>query len=653
MEIQEKYKSKLNEGQFKAVTTTEGPVLIIAGAGAGKTHALINRVSYLIECGVTPESILLLTFTNAAANEMKSRAASMLDERCEKITACTYHSFCAAILRKYGKNIGIPAGFSIMTPSDVNDGIGFVRAKNDKYKMKGFPKNAVIAGIFSAHINKGIPIFSVLEMEKYRSYRIFKNEIEDLFEEFQVYKKSKDLLDYDDLLIEFYKLLNIEWINKQISDTYKYIMVDEFQDTNNLQEKIILALRKTNNNIAVVGDDYQSIYAFRGSNVDNFINFPNKLPGCKKVVLDMNYRSTQEILDLANNVMHVHANFGFKKNMKANNKSGNKPFVWSEGNSIEEAYWIVKQIKEMHKDGKAYKDIAILERNSSNSFMIEQLLTEAGIPYDKKGGLKLMEHACVLDIIAYLKCLVNAHDDLAWWRILQLHPGIGDTYARNIAQSSIINDDFLIYNNYKKRKFYPELVLLDTEYKKLHEMNLEDNSLEKQYDEICEFYFSLRERVANEMDTTEDKRGEYLDEIKADKETLALVKTLIIQHKTASGFLDAITLDATPDVTQDANADKLTISTIHSAKGLEWDTVFILDCLEGDFPKNINPTQYGSPEDNEELRCFYVAITRAKTNLTIMCPTELIKYGKYMEGVPSHYLDESKDYYDSLDAPQR
>lgn len=536
MDITENYRKRLNDGQFQAATTINGPVLIIAGAGTGKTHTLINRVSYLIESGVAPESILLLTFTNAAANEMKLRAESMLDERCGKITACTYHSFCALMLRKYGKVIGIPNSFSIMTPADVNDGIGFVRAKNEKYKMRGFPKNATIAGIFSTHINKGIPISSVLEEEKYYKYNIYGNEIQELFYEFQAYKKSKDLLDYDDLLIKFYELLKIDSINNIISNSYKYIMVDEFQDTNNLQEKIILSLRKTNSNIAVVGDDYQSIYAFRGSNVDNFIDFPNKLPGCKKVVLDVNYRSTQEILNLANNVMNNHANFGYPKTMVSHSKTGNLPNVWSNGDSIQEAYWILEQIKKMHDSGKKYEDIAILERSSYSSFMLEQLLTQEGIAYTKKGGLKLMEHRCVLDMVAYLKCLTNPHDDLAWWRILQLHPGIGDTYARNLAQTSLIDNEFLIDNNYSKRKFYPECVVLHEEFIKLRNMNNIDNSLEKQYDEICEFYYNLRKRVIEEMETNEDARQEYMEELNSDKETLKLVKTLVVQHKTAAGF---------------------------------------------------------------------------------------------------------------------
>lgn len=318
------YKNKLNSAQYEAATTINGPLLIIAGAGTGKTYMLINRVAYMIEQGIPPESILLLTFTNAAADEMKKRANNILDDRCSRIHASTYHSFCAEMLRKYAKYIGFSNNFTIITPQDVKDAIKYVKAKNPIYKARQFPNCAKIAKIFSGAINNNISITQYVDKEHIEC-RNFTNELEQLYLEFQTYKKSRDMMDYDDILIYFYELLQNSIIQNRISNSYKYVMVDEYQDTNDLQEKIIIKLCQNNNNIAVVGDDYQSIYGFRGSNVNNFIGFPDKFSNCKRVTLSQNYRSSQEILDFANKIMDKHANFGYKKNMIAHRGYLNEP----------------------------------------------------------------------------------------------------------------------------------------------------------------------------------------------------------------------------------------------------------------------------------------------------------------------------------------
>lgn len=629
----DKYKSKLNAKQYDAVTTINGPLLIIAGAGSGKTHTLINRVSYMIESGIHPENILLLTFTNAAANNMKERASKILDERCNSITACTYHSFCAKMLRIYGNVVELDRNFTILSPSDVIDAISFVKAKNIDYKKRGFPKNSTVANIFSESINKNISINEVLNNNKYYKYKSFYYDLNNLFKDYTAYKKAKNFCDYDDLLLLFNILLDNDKIRDVISEKYKYIMVDEYQDTNLLQEQIVFKLSKKYKNIAVVGDDYQSIYAFRGSDINNILNFNKKIDNCKKTIININYRSTKEILNLANAVMDRNANFGFKKDMKDNNCSGEKPSLIECYDSKDEAAFIIKKIKEFQNKGINYKNIAILERNSFSSSFLEILLTQLNIPFNKMGGLKFLEHECVLDIIAYLKCLYNPLDELGWFRILKLCPGIGDIYARNLASLSLIDTNFLTNNPYEKRKFYKELIDLNIEFNKLKLLDYET-----QINEIVNFYCDLRKRIidiANVED--ESNRTEMYEKLNSDKEILQILIDIALKYKSANEFLDALILDSTPDQEKKDNA--VTISTIHSAKGLEWEYVFILDCVEGCIPNLDENDQRNSFKDNEELRCFYVAITRAKSDLYLMVPNVINKYGKIIPGNLTHYLD--------------
>lgn len=643
------YKEELNKEQFDAVQQINGPLLIIAGAGTGKTKTLIHRVAYLIDNGVQPENILLLTFTNAAANEMKKRAVDLLDERCKNITACTYHSFCAKMLRKYGKYINLPSDFSIITPNEVNDAIGLVKAQNKKYAIKGFPRKAECAGIFSECINKCISLELVLKQKKFSKFQIYFDLLRDLQEDFIKYKEDKKLLDYDDLLIYFKRLLDNDFMLKYIGNMYKYIMVDEYQDTNNIQEEIILKLSQNHHNIAVVGDDYQSIYAFRGSNINNILDFPRKFNICNKVILNRNYRSTQEILNLANNIMDKYANFGFKKNMLAENQNrtnGTLPQCICVDTTKEEADFILNKIKQLQNEGIPLNEIAVLERSSFSSFGLENLLNICSIPYEKYGGLKFLEHECILNVLAYLRCITNPYDELAWFRILQLHPGIGETYASRISQKCN-EKDFLIENKYKNKTFYEELILLNNEIERFKDIL----DFKIQLNEVCEFYIKLRQRVIENMQVEdEENRLAYLFALEADKKTLNVLKDMAADYISAIKFLDAIMLDA---MSNNDNQDKLIISTIHSAKGLEFHTVFIMDCIDGVFPSTNDPEldmTVDKDTDMEELRCFYVAITRAKENLYLMVPQVIFKYGQVIPGKLSHYLNENEEYYEIIEA---
>ena len=628
---------KLNPEQFEAATHMDGPLLIIAGAGSGKTHTLISRVIHLVENGVKPESILLLTFTNKAADEMKSRAISASDDRCGNIVACTYHSFCAAMLRQYAYAIGYKPNYTILSSSEVVDAIQFVKAKEgERFKrFKGFPPAKAIAAIISGATNKLMTIAAYMEAENSK-YMSFTHEVGAIAELYAAHKKSRNLMDYDDLLVLFAELLETsEKARSSISNTYKYIMVDEYQDTNAIQEKIIMSLRQDNRNLAVVGDDAQSIYAFRGSDVNIILNFANKMPGCKTVTLRTNYRSNDEIVQLSNASINLHKAKGFDKNMVGTYEAGRSPVMLRPENDGDEAVTVLDLISRFHIQGIPYQDMAVLARSSFTMYRLEGLLAEKNMAYEKVGGMKFLEHTCIVDVLAYLRCLTNPSDQLAWFRILKLLPHIGDIYAGRISEDCIEDRGFLFNSTHIKKSFATELMYLATQMERFEPMDFKS-----QLDSVISFYVKLRKRCIELADVEDEaSRTEMWAKLEEDKQVLDMLPVITAKYKTAAAFLDAITLDAAASPNSGGD-DPLTLSTIHSAKGLEWKVVFVLGCVEGVFPKEC---EEGSNADDEELRCFYVAITRAKEHLYISCPESTRLKGRYLYGQPTHYLNGCED----------
>ena len=635
--------SVLNENQREAATTINGPLLIIAGAGSGKTTVLINRVAYMIEQGIAPEKILLLTFTNKAADNMLNRARRLADDRCRYITACTYHSFCAKLLRKYHRYVGLPRDFEIMTPSHAVNALALVKARRHEYynTHRRMPKNQLVLGILSKAINTERSIAMVIS-EDYQKYEAEIAITSELIAEYQSYKKEKNLLDYDDLLTKTQELLGIDSVRRQISAQYQYVMVDEYQDTNALQEDILFTLCKDHHNLAVVGDDYQSIYAFRGSDINNILQFEKKMANCKVVMIDTNYRSTKQILDLANCMMKEHATFGYPKTMKDNHAVGEKVFLERVEDSFEESDFIVEKIKGLLEKGVSPEEIAVLERNASASTRLEIALQNAKIPFRKLGGLKFMERECVQDMLSILRVLVNRNtDEISWFRVLDLIPGIGNAYANKLV-GLITNDNFLVENDYKNHKFYSYLIETDRCLK----MAEGAMTPEEQYDLMYEFYINIKtEKTKQAKFEDEAERTAQLDKIEDDKVILHQLRELVLEYKNLIDFLDSIALDANPNV--DNTKDMVTISTIHSAKGLEWKVVFIMDCVESAFPKGY--VDHDQKEYDEELRCMYVAITRAKEELHIMAPYEVMVYGAYEESGVSRFLIGCEDLMEEKD----
>lgn len=628
---------KLNKFQYEAVMHDKGPALLLAGAGTGKTRTLIYRVAHLIESGVSPESILLLTFTNKAANEMKERAEKMLKEKCG-ITACTYHSFCVKMLRFYGKMAGISPDFTIISGPDEADIIDIIKSELNFQKLKNMPSASVFASMLSTCVNKRLTLEELLKEQKYWRFRQNERKLLLLREETKKYKEEHNLFNYDDILLKFDQMLtDYSNIARRIEDTYRYIMVDEYQDTNTLQDSIIRKIRTKNTNLMVVGDDMQSIYKFRGADVQNILSFPKRYTDCKVIYLTENYRSSQEILNLANHVM-TNATEGYQKNLRAQFSSQELPKVYGVNDTKTEAEFVLNRIKAKHAEGIPYNDICVLYRNSFQSYELEVLLNKAGLDFEKYGGIRFLDRAHIKDILAFLKIYSNPHDQLSWFRILQLHIGVGKVYAKNISEKCLENGpEHLINECHSRRKYRVYL-------KKLYEeiMSWEDKDFLQILNSCCAYYTAVREEtIKNQKVDSESTREESLQDLKKDKEDIEILVNMAKDYESVLDFLDAMTLDAAKS--KENAEDKLILSTIHSVKGLEFDTIILLDCVDDILPS----TMYiGSPEDNEDVRCMYVAVTRAKNTLYMIVPKIVLKYGKAIPGYLSRYIEDKEDLYD-------
>lgn len=631
---------KLNKFQYEAVMHDKGPALLLAGAGTGKTRTLIYRVAHLIESGVSPESILLLTFTNKAANEMKERAEKMLKEKCG-ITACTYHSFCVKMLRFYGKMAGISPDFTIISGPDEADIIDIVKSELNFQKLKNMPSASVFASMLSTCVNKRLTLEELLKEQKYWRFRQNERKLLLLREETKKYKEEHNLFNYDDILLKFDQMLtDYSNIARRIEDTYRYIMVDEYQDTNTLQDSIIRKIRTKNTNLMVVGDDMQSIYKFRGADVQNILSFPKRYTDCKVIYLTENYRSSQEILNLANHVM-TNATEGYQKNLRAQFSSQELPKVYSVNDTKTEAEFVLNRIKAKHAEGIPYNDICVLYRNSFQSYELEVLLNKAGLDFEKYGGIRFLDRAHIKDVLAFLRIYTNPSDELAWFRILQLHIGIGKVYARNISRKCLeYGPEYLIDDCHKRKKYGVHI-------RKLYD---EIQSWEgKEFLEIlkssCAYYAkTLENTIRNKKVDSESDREESLQDLERNKEDITILQEMAKDYDSALAFLDATTLDATKS--KEDEEDKLVLSTIHSIKGLEYDTVILLDCIDEILP---SARYIGSPEDNEDVRCMYVAVTRAKNTLYMMVPKIALKYGKAIPGDLSRYIEGRDDLYDAYE----
>ncbi len=616
------YSRALNESQLAAVEMKKGPALVIAGAGSGKTRTLVYRVARLVEDGKTPESILLLTFTRKAAQEMLRRASSLLDERCGKVSGGTFHSFANLILRRYAKFVGFNENFTILDRKDSEDVVGFVRNRMGYYRSeKRFPKKETISDIISKAVNKDWSIKSVIRSD----YPHFLESWEDIVkinEEYKSYKKSKFIMDYDDLLVYLEILLqkNAE-IKKKLSGFYKYIMIDEFQDTNKLQAKIAYLLADEHKNIMVVGDDSQSIYSFRGANFKNIMDFPEVYPEARIIKLEQNYRSTQPILDFANQVIR-YAKEKYTKVLFTKKDGLEKPVYIETVNENYQSKFIVQRILELREEGVELSDMAVLFRSSWQSMDLEIELNTHNIPYVIYGGIKFTEAAHIKDVLSLLKVAYNPMDSVSWTRLLMLTEGIGPRYAEEIVNEIVEEGkgiEFLKDDILSRRKFGNDVLKL---YKAIEFITTPEG--------VRDFAGKVSFAIDYYKPLLKEKYDDYNKRI----EDLASLEIIAGRYERLDTFLSDLTIEPIDErqfkvTPEDGEEEKVILSTIHSAKGLEWHTVFILSLIDGYLPSSY--ALRSGEELEEERRLLYVASTRAKQNLYLLKPQAGRFSGNYFD----------------------
>jgi DNA helicase II / ATP-dependent DNA helicase PcrA len=624
------YKEQLNASQYEAVSALDGAYLVIAGAGSGKTRTLVYRVSRLIELGTDPSSILLLTFTRKAAKEMMDRAAILLDNRCSKINGGTFHSFANLTLRKYAKAVNLDNGFSILDQGDSEDVINLIRAQlNLSQHKKRFPNKATLLKVLSLSVNTGRTIEEILE-EEYPHFVEYTDKFLDISKIYKSYKQKNSLLDYDDLLLYLRDfLLGLTPAARSFLNTIKYVMVDEYQDTNKLQAEIIQGLSQLNNNIMVVGDDSQSIYSFRGANFKNIMLFPNLFKDVKVITLEENYRSTQEVLNFANHIIE-RAIEKYPKHLFTRKVGGELPGIISAANENMQSRFITERILELREEGIPLSDMAVLFRSSFHSFDLEIELNKANIPYIKFGGMKFIETAHVKDMLAFLRIAFNPNDYVSWYRVLLLHEGIGPKKAQ------IIMDELAAQK--VSIKVHPVNALTKNTGDKLYNLfNLlhEIHTKNQLPADKAEIVFKYYEPIFREKYDDFNKRKKDLD----------IFMNISENYKSLDTFLSDMALeppqDSVTDVSpEDKEKEYLTLSTIHSAKGLEWHSVFILHAIDGFFPSGQSFDKIETLE--EERRLMYVATTRAKQNLYVCYPMQIFdrqqgitfaKPSRFIEGI--------------------
>lgn len=604
------YENELNQAQLEAVLHKDGPLLIIAGAGSGKTRTLTYKVARLIEDGVSPENILLLTFTRRAAREMISRAENILGAGLGKITGGTFHSFANMILRRYARFADLKNNFTVIDRSDAEDVVNHIRGKIIDKKEKRFPKKSTILDIYSKTINKDIPLDAIVKKE-YKQFEHCTEKLIEIANAYNNYKKERSMLDYDDLLLYLKALLmSNEEVRKQISRKYKYVLIDEYQDTNSIQAQIVRLIASEHNNVTAVGDDSQSIYSFRGANFKNILEFPNLYEGCKIVTLEQNYRSSQNILDFANKILEQ-AKEKYSKELFSTIQSSEKPAIICCENTHAEGEFVVQRILEFcNEDGLSLDDIAVLSRSASLMFDVETQLVKQKIPYRKIGGLKFTETAHVKDITAYLRIILNPYDEISLNRILLLQKGIGVSTINKLLpvltiQGSKATADMLPVKPSQRADLGNLLTLLSEARNQIADPKVVTEKVLAYYEPILMEHYDDASKRLKDFDHILYLSSKYLN---------------------LEDFLSDMALEppdsSITDTEEGAVMDEcLTLSTIHGAKGTEYKAVFVIGAVDGRFPSMYS---FNSPEElDEELRLFYVAVTRAKTYLYVSYPIDM------------------------------
>jgi DNA helicase-2/ATP-dependent DNA helicase PcrA len=651
------YSAELNEQQLAAVTASPGPLLVIAGAGSGKTRTLTYRVAYLLENGIDPRNILLLTFTNKAAREMLGRVANLLPIDASGLWGGTFHSVGNRILRRHGTALGYSSGFTIMDREDQKDLIDAVvtSAGIDPKEIR-FPKGDVLAEVFSFVVNTEKPMEELLA-EKFPYFLPLLEKIHDVRERYEKKKKATNSMDFDDLL---QKSLSMFQQHERIAEIYRrqfqFILVDEYQDTNKIQADLVDLLARDHHNVMVVGDDAQSIYSWRGANFQNILEFPKRYPDAQVFKIEMNYRSVPEILEVANAAIAANVQ-QFRKHLSATRESkALKPALVALNDSAEQAQFVAQRILELRDENVDLNDVAVLYRAHYHAIELQLELSRRGIPYQITSGIRFFEQAHIKDVTAFVRVVVNPRDEVAFKRMVKLLPGIGNRTAENLwrswensltaaaarddrgaeATSAPTGDSDPGYSfgerlraltvPAKSRKSWEQLVHTLDEIAPAGQPNMPSEMITSVVEAIYDDY-------AKANFTNYELRREDLNQ-------LAIFAR---QFKDVHEFLSQLALisnvDAEAAPAQISDKEAVNLSSVHQAKGLEFHTVFVIWLTDGMFPSNRSLDTRDALE--EERRLFYVAITRARDELYLAYPQMRLSggYGDVFQR-PSRFLQE-------------
>ncbi len=629
--------------QQQAVFCTEGPLLILAGAGSGKTTVLVNRIAYILKSELCkPWQILAITFTNKAAGELKERICNAVPEGGSDIWAATFHSTCARILRRYGDRIGFTSHFTVYGTDDQKKLVKDI-LKQLNYDEKMLPVKRVLNEISKAKDEMLTP----QEMLKRAGYDNLKQSVAKVYEIYQSRLKTADAMDFDDMLCKTVELFQkcpdiLEFYQNQ----FKYIMVDEYQDTNKVQYKFVSMLAAKYGNICVVGDDDQSIYKFRGATIENILSFENTFKGAKMIRLEQNYRSTQNILNAANGVISNNT-MRKGKTLWTENAVGDKIEVHTSDSERDEAQFIAKTILDGVADGRKFSDFAILYRMNAQSNSIEQALSRSGIPHRVIGGRRFYDREEIRDMVAYLQVINNPHDDVRLGRIINVPKrGIGATTLEKASEIAAGLGES-IYSVIKDADVYPQLSRAATKLKSF--VALIDGLMEAEQSgdySLAELYNLILEHTDYEkyLKTEKDNPDVRIENIEELSSNIIKFEEDYAEEASLSNFLEEISLQTDID-NYDAEADSSVMMTLHSAKGLEFPVVFIAGLEEGVFPSIA--TMMNPDELNEERRLAYVGITRAKEKLYItkaksrmlMGHTSYNKVSRFVNEIPPELLN--------------
>jgi len=617
------FNEDLNEEQLKIINNIKGPMLIIAGAGSGKTRTITYSVAKLLLSGVRPNQIMLVTFTNKAANEMVKRVETLLGKRPKGIWGGTFHSIANRFIRRYAKTLGLKANYTIMDETDARTLMKLsIEKANVKEIEERFPNSRMAKAIlsFSINCNKTIREIILWKYSQFDNEDVIKK-LEEVFKIYQAKKGQDSLVDFDDLLIYWNQLLDERAVAQLIAKNIKYALVDEYQDTNYIQDEIIYKIVKQNpeKNVMAVGDDAQSIYAFRGANFQNILNFEKRYNNCKRYTITYNYRSIPEILNLANNSIE-HNEKQFKKSMRSTRPKGVLPYQVNLGDDMDQARFISKQILKLRSDGFDLEEMAILVRAGSHTLRIELELKAKNIPYEVRAGVAFFERAHIKDMLAHLRIIENPYDEVSWARIFSIIQGIGTSSGSKIFEAisniehpidALINKMFYTEKLKGSRISKEGIKNLISYVKKLIDFSPNDNPTEGIKDLVKVLEDHLKSKYDNWQDRVED---------------LNQLSVYAQNFPTLTKFLENLSLNLSNLESRTVHAGEQTeeekpliLSTVHRAKGLEWRVVFIPMLCEDSFPSSRSVGDQEAFE--EERRVFYVAITRAKDQLYLISPS--------------------------------